>query len=82
MLKHMRTTIILEDVAMEEIKNISFLEKRTISSIVNSYLIEGLRRRREIKERVQEAIPLPSFNMGSARVNIADRDALNDVMEL
>ncbi len=78
----MRTTLILEDVAIEEIKKISFLEKKTISEIVNSFLMEGLRRRREIKLSPQKRAILPSFHMGVPRIDIADRDALNDVMDL
>jgi len=78
----MRTTLVLEDVAVEEIKKISFLEKKTISEIVNGFLMEGLRRRREVKLSPKKSMELPSFHMGTPRIDIADRDALNDVMDL
>ncbi len=78
----MRTTLVLEDVAVEEIRKISFLEKKTISEIVNGFLMEGLRRRREIKLSPQKSAILPSFHMGVPRIDISDRDALNDVMDL
>ena len=44
--------------------------------------MEGLRRRREVKLSPQKRVILPSFHMGVPRIDIADRDALNDVMDL
>ena len=63
---------------MEAVREIAHRENRKISEVVNELLAEGLAR------RVQDeagAFELPVFSMGRPRVNLADRDALEQAME-
>ena len=73
-----RTTLILEDGCMDGIREIARRENRPMSQVVNELLAEGLARRLSPRSRVFE---LPAFSMGRARVNLADRDALEQAME-
>lgn len=73
-----RTTLILHDRRLGEIKQVAAERGQTISAVVDEFLAEGLRRVRAPKRR---AAKLPAFDMGEARVNIADRDQLWDFME-
>jgi predicted DNA-binding ribbon-helix-helix protein len=73
-----RTTLVLEDAHMERVREIARREGRTMSELVNEILLEGLdrRRRREHKE-----FELRSFSMGKPSVNLADRDAVENLIE-
>ncbi len=73
-----RTTLVLEDNCMEGVRALAHREKRDISSVVNELIRDGLRNRRKRKPVV---ITLPTYSMGRPRVNLADRDALENVME-
>jgi hypothetical protein len=73
-----RTTLILQDRRLLEVKRLAAERGQTLSSLVDEFLAEGLRRSRAPRRRVPS---LPVFNMGEARVNIADRDQLWEVME-
>jgi hypothetical protein len=76
---HMRrTTLVLEEACMEGIREIARREGRPMSAIVNELLSEGLVRRSELPAKV---FRLPAFDMGRPCVNLADRDALESVME-
>ncbi|NUN98749.1 MAG: hypothetical protein HUU16_21545 [Candidatus Omnitrophica bacterium] len=73
-----RTTLVLEDGCMEGVRELAKRENRQISQVVNELLAEGLQRRRRGKRPPFE---LPAFDMGAPRVNIADRDQLENAME-
>ena len=73
-----RTTLILEDRRLLEIKRLAAERGQTLSSLVDEFLAEGLKRARTPKRR---SSTLPVFNMGGPRINIADRDHLLDVLE-
>ena len=73
-----RTTLILEDGCMEGVREIAHRENRKISEVVNELLAEGLARRTPLEAGDFE---LPVFSMGRPRVNLADRDALEQAME-
>ena len=49
-----------------------------MTDVVNELLAEGLRRRRR-RQRAQ--ITLPAYSMGRPRVNLADRNALEALMD-
>ena len=49
-----------------------------MSDVVNEILAEGIQRRAAKAESVFE---IPSYEMGEARVNLGDRDALEAAME-
>lgn len=74
-----RTTLVLEDGCMDAVRDIARREGRTLSSVVNELLAEGLQRRRAPRARKQ--VELPTFRMGRPRVNLADRDALESMMD-
>ena len=72
-----RTTLILEESCLEQIRDLAHREGTQMSKIVNELLAEGLRRRNKVRPKSFE---LPTFEMGEARVNLADRDALESLM--
>lgn len=63
---------------MDGVREIAREEDRQLSEVVNELLAEGLARRERGEERPFE---LPVFSMGRPRVNLADRDALEQAME-
>ncbi len=73
-----RTTLILEDACIEGVRDLARREGRQLSQIVNELLIEGLMRRRK---KPKKDFSLCSFSMGSPRVNMADRNALEALMD-
>ncbi len=72
-----RTTLILEDACMEGVRSLAQRERLDMSRVVNELLAEGLQRRTRISRL---PFHLPVFRMGTPRVNISDRDALDAVM--
>jgi len=74
-----RTTLILEDACIDGIRELARREGRQMSQVVNELLAEGLiRRRKKIQKKDFE---LCSFPMGRPRVNLADRNALEALMD-
>ncbi len=73
-----RTTLILEDSCMDGIRELAHRQGRHMSHIVNELLAEGLLRHRG---RTVLKFELPTFEMGRPWVDLADRDALESVME-
>jgi hypothetical protein len=73
-----RTTLILEDGCMDAVRELARKEGRQISQVVNDLLIEGIRRKKQV---VYEEFNLPAFSMGRPRVNLADRHALEALMD-
>jgi len=75
-----RTTLVLEKQRLTELKRLSISQQRTLTSVVDEFLREGLaRHRRQVSK--PKAISLPSYDMGQPRVNLADRERLFDLME-
>ncbi len=77
MLIHMRTTLVIDDHLMRQLKAEAAREGRTMSDLVETSLRAMLGRR----PPKQKLPPLPTFNSGGARVDVADRDALYQLME-
>lgn len=73
-----RTTLVLEEGVLEGIREEAHAEGVEMSRLVNEFLLQGLARKRE---RPVQAPPLPSFSMGRAGADLADRDALEQLME-
>ena len=73
-----RTTLILEEGCLEGIKNLARRQDRTMSEVVNEILAEGIQRRTTNAAAVFE---LPAYEMGEAKVNLGDREALEAAME-
>lgn len=77
MIKHMKTTLNISDVTMIEVKREAARRRQTMSELVEAAL-------RAIVEPEQSKVklpPLPEFGGGGLRVNVANRDALYNVME-
>jgi hypothetical protein len=73
----MKTTLNIDDTVMAELKREAARQGRTMSELVETALRLLLR-----AQRRREALPpLPTFNSGGLLVDIADRDALYDVMD-
>jgi hypothetical protein len=73
-----RTTLILEDGCIAGVRELARRQGRTMADVVNELLAEGLRRRRG---RRRQQVTLPSFSMGRPRLNLADRNALEALMD-
>lgn len=73
----MKTTLILPDHVVRELKRRAAREGETLSAVV----AETLRRGLAASAPPAELPPLPKYPMGPALVDIADRDALYRAME-
>jgi hypothetical protein len=74
---HMKTTLNIDDTVMADLKREAARQGRTMSELVETalrLLLRPQRKRRELP-------PLPTFNSGGRRVDIADREALYDAMD-
>jgi len=77
MVYHMKTTLNISDVTMRRLKREAARHGRTMSELVESAL-RALLQKRTIAQKLP---PLPKFHSGGARVDIANREALYDIME-
>lgn len=73
-----RTTLVLERQRLLDLKKLALSQQRTLSSVVDEFLREGLARQQGERPKRLE---LPSFDMGNPTVNLADRDRLMDLMD-
>lgn len=77
MVFHMKTTLNISSVVMRQLKKESARQGRTMSELVESAL-RALFQKQSVRK---ELPPLPEFDSGGARVNIANREMLYEVME-
>lgn len=77
MVCHMKTTLNISDTVMRELKEEAARQGRTMSEMVEAALRALLRHRTPDTDLP----PLPEFSSGGARVCVADREALHDVMD-
>ncbi len=74
-----RTTVALDERLFEKIKDKARREGRPFQDCANELLRLGL----EASSRsVEPPRPLPSYSLGEARVDIADREALYEVLDV
>jgi hypothetical protein len=75
----MKTTLNIDDTVMQRLREEAARQRRTMSELVEA----GLRRILEERPAAAESRPpeLPRWKSGGARVDIADRGALSEVME-
>ena len=76
MLFHMKTTLILPDHLVRDLKHRATEQGTTLSAVVAEALRRGL-----AQSPTVDLPPLPSHRMGEALVDLADRDALYRAME-
>ena len=77
MIFHMKTTLIIPDHLMRELKRRAARKGQTLSAVVAEVMRRGL----EEPDRTGDVPPLPVHRLGRPRVNLADRDALDRAME-
>lgn len=77
MVNHMKTTLNIDEVTMTRLRREAARRGRSMSELVEAAL------RKMLAEPKNEAAlaPLPRFHSGGARVDVANRDALYEVME-
>ena len=75
-----RTTLVLERQRLRDLKRLAAEQGRTLSSVVDEVLRQGLAKQHLATKR-RQPIKLPSFDMGRPAVNLADRDRLIDLMD-
>jgi len=63
---------------MEGVRTLAQREHRDMSRVVNEILAEGLQRRTKVN---RPPFKLPVYSMGTPRVNVGDRDAVEAAME-
>ena len=80
MIFHMkRTTLIIDERQFAELKSLAAAERRTLSAVTRDLLRLGLA---ALHKRGRRRLPpLPTFNMGKFKVDVADRKALHRAME-
>ena len=77
MMMHMRTTLIIPDHLVGELKERAAQSGETLSAVV----AETLRRGLEAAVLEKPTALLPTHRMGRPRVDVADRDALYRALE-
>jgi len=78
MVFRMKTTLVIPDPVFRDLKRRAVERGTTLSELATELLHKGLAE----KSKPVKLPPLPSFNMGwPPKVNIADRDALYEVLE-
>jgi plasmid stability protein len=78
MVFHMKTTLNIDDTVMQRLREEAARQGRTMSELVEA----GLRRVLADAPRATSPLPeLPRWRSGGARVDVADRDALLEIME-
>jgi len=73
-----RTTVALDDRLFERIRARARKERRQFQACVNELLALGLAAK---VERKGKTTALPRFSLGQASVDLADREALHDLLE-
>ena len=74
-----RTTLLLDDTQMARLKDLARAQGRTMTDLINEFIAEGLAARTPPKS--ERSLNLPVFDMGRPRINLADREALEAIME-
>jgi hypothetical protein len=77
MVFHMKTTLNISDATMHELKREAARQRRTMSDLVEAAL-RALLHEPKPKRKLP---PLPAFHGGGARVDVANRQSLYDVMD-
>lgn len=77
MVFHMKTTLNIHESVMKRVKREAARRGCTMSELVETALRGLLEKTRETRDLP----PLPTFDGGGTRVDIADRDALYSAME-
>ena len=77
MVFHMKTTLLIPDPLFRKLKRRAVESGGTLSELVAELLSKGLTE----SPKPRRLAPLPAYDMGKARVDVADRNALFEAME-
>lgn len=78
MVNHMKTTLVIDDTVMQRLREEAAKRGVTMSALVEA----GLRRILDEPEPSSASLPpLPRWDSGGARVDVADRDALYALLD-
>ena len=77
---HMKTTVSIDDALMERIRDEAARRGTTVSALVEAGLRRILSDEPEPASLPDRLPPLPTWNGGEARVDVADREALVAVL--
>jgi hypothetical protein len=75
----MRTTLVIDDELIRELKRRAAEENRTLSDVTQETLRRGLARARPSRRR--RRVKVPTFAMGEPRIDVADRDQLYEILD-
>ena len=82
MVAHMRkTTINIEDAIMERLKGEAVRRKTTMTALIEAGIRHVLAEGEKPVPGSGELPPLPSYDMGEPLVDVADREALYEVLD-
>jgi hypothetical protein len=73
----MKTTLVIPDAVFRDLKRKAADSKETMSALVTEFLVQGLRESRKPKQ----AFRFPTFSAGTPKVDVADREALHDLLD-
>ncbi len=76
MVSHMKTTFNIDDALMQQLREEAARRGVTMTEIVESGIRHMISAGKETKEDREKPFKLPSWPMGTARVDIANRDEL------
>ena len=72
-----KTTLIIPDLVFRDLKRRAAERKETMSALVTECLVRGLKETRKAKRPFR----FPTFKMGPARINVANREELYEFLE-
>jgi hypothetical protein len=73
----MKTTLIIPDPVLRDLKRRAAERNETISALVTEYLVRGMRETRKPKHPFR----FPTFSAGQPKVDVANREALYDLLD-
>jgi hypothetical protein len=77
MVNHMKTTLVIDDTVMQRLREEAARRGVTMSELVEA----GLRRVLGEPTGAEAPPPLPTWDAGGARIDVADRDTLYDLLD-
>ena len=73
----MKTTLIIPNRVFRDLKRRAAERNETVSALVTEYLVLGLRE----SHKPQRSFHFPTFKMGPPKLDVADRQALYEVLD-
>lgn len=81
MVVRMKTTLTIDDAVMRQLREEAARRGTTMSALVEAGLRRILSERPATATEADELPPLPTWNSGGALVDVADREALYEVID-